>query len=335
MRILFIGVFDFPWSTNIGMKKALLELGHKVDVLNYRTIADSYKKKWEIKCKYLNYIIDKILSSFRRIYFLEYLNTLFYTTNGRKELKNLILKKANNYNVVLIAKGDIVDYRIFNSIKAKVWYFFMDPISTGKKIGLYNFAKNSDGVSTTFSFINNKLLRMGINSYWIPQGIDPKNFYKKKMDMRTDVVFVGNKNKKRSRIVKKLLDNEIDVVCYGKGWENNPIYLNNLVEVYNSTKIVLNINQGNGFSVRVFQVMACGAFMLTEYCSDIKKIFKKEKHLDWFNSYDDLLWLVEYYLKNDTIRNNIAKNGHEYVHKNFTWKGVMEKIITKINLIKK
>lgn len=87
LKILFVGVLDVPWSTNIEMKKALLHLGHEVDDFNYRTVAKNSIPNWQ-KNPLFKYI-EKLCSFLRRLDFLpETLRSIYFSINGRKIMNN-------------------------------------------------------------------------------------------------------------------------------------------------------------------------------------------------------------------------------------------------------
>ena len=45
----------------------------------------------------------------------------------------------------------------------------------------------------------------------------------------------------------------------------------------------------------------------------------------------ECLDLITYYLKNDEVREKIARNGQKYVSENYTWKHSVEKILKIIS----
>ena len=77
--------------------------------------------------------------------------------------------------------------------------------------------------------------------------------------------------------------------------------------------------------------MGTGSFLLSKYCSDLKRIFKRKIHLDWFDTPEECLDLIKFYLENDKAREAIAKNGHDYVLQNFTWEKMVKRIIEIVN----
>ena len=109
--------------------------------------------------------------------------------------------------------------------------------------------------------------KAGANAFWIPQGLDPDEFYPAQSDKDLDVVFVGSRDRKRQDFVAVLRRAGIRVTCFGQGWENGPRYRDELADIYRRSKVVLNFcREGAGFSIRVLQVMGAGfsinAFMI-------------------------------------------------------------------------
>lgn len=345
MKILFVGAFKNKWSTNIQMVLELKKKNHKVICFDYRfkenitnfqhfQINQLFKisLKLFIRQNYINFIskIENINLPFFK--FLIRINRyyLFGRWNINRQLINEV--KSGKYDLVFLAKTDSINYKLIPKINkyAKTWYFFMDPLKIAININAYKYALLSKWSSATFTSVNSLFKREGANSYFITQGFDPVVFKpsENNFNKKIDVIFVGSFNLKRKNYVNFLEKNNISIICYGSGWKNKPIYLERLVYKYRASKIILNFTEGKiGFSVRVFQAMGTGSFLISEYCKDLEKIFKKGVHLDWFKTPNELLKIVNYYLKNEIIREDIARQGYKYVLENFTWEHIMNKII--------
>lgn len=99
------------------------------------------------------------------------------------------------------------------------------------------------------------------------------------------------------------------------GWINEY----ELVKKYNQTKIVLScdsvIDKLYFTSIRTYNVMCCGAFLLIRKFSGIEDLFTNHKHLVWFETNQEAEELADYYLAHDNERNKIALSGMEYVKK--------------------
>lgn len=331
LKILFVGVLDVPWSTNIEMKKALLHLGHEVDDFNYRTVAKNSIPNWQ-KNPLFKYV-EKLCSFLRRLDFLpETLRSIYFSINGRKIMNNLLIKKVinTNYDLIFIAKGDGIKPDTISLINkySKTWYFFMDPIEQAKRINIISIISKTNFCSATFSDVVNFARSKKINMFWIMQGIDKKIFFPKPSQKIIDVIFAGEKTLERYYMVNYLKKSGFNVVCYGDGWENSSIYLNELLNKYHSSKIILNFcREGSGFSVRVFQALGSGTFVLSQWCPDLLKVFKRKQQIDWFLNEVEMKNKIEFYLKYEKVREKIGKKGSQFVHRYHTWNTVMKNIL--------
>ncbi len=104
---------------------------------------------------------------------------------------------------------------------------------------------------------------------------------------------------------------------------NKPVdYYSQAPYVYKNSKINLNITLrsiGSGIPLRVFDIMGCGGFLLTNYQADMFEVFEPDKEFVYYTDYEDLLAKVEYYLAHDVEREKIARNGYEKVRKSHTY----------------
>jgi len=359
MKILFVGILNVFWSDHIPIVKVLKSFGNNVSIFNCRTIA---VEKMLIKNssmiaktlrKLRNQLIESEIHSTKSdermtIYkgyeqkntnFINWLfNPLikFNVWYGRRIMNKILLNKVknNNYALVFFANSKIISYRTILKINqySKTWYYFVDPISIAIALKAERFAKSCFWSSASFSDVNNFFNKNGANSILLQIGADTKIYFPKKQEKNIDVFFLGAKDKKREFFINFLLKNNIHVQCYGYGWKNGPLFTNNIAEKYRNSKIILNfVRKGSGFSIRVFQAMATGSFLLSECCPDLKRFFQLKEHLDCFKNRDQLLEKVLYFLKNSEEREKIAENGCKFVHKNYSMEAIMKKIL---NIIK-
>ena len=95
-------------------------------------------------------------------------------------------------------------------------------------------------------------------------------------------------------------------------------YLTEAPQVYNRSKINLNLTLKTiktGIPLRVWDILGAGGFCLTNYQAELPLYFENGKDLVYFESRDDLLKKVEYYLAHDEERMEIARNGQKKVRK--------------------
>lgn len=103
--------------------------------------------------------------------------------------------------------------------------------------------------------------------------------------------------------------------------------------VFHNSKINLNITSRTietGIPQRVFDILACGGFCLTNYQPEIAELFEDGKELVMYTDMKDLLQKAEYYLEHEEERQRIAKAGYEKVKGSFS---IGDRIVKLINLI--
>jgi spore maturation protein CgeB len=82
----------------------------------------------------------------------------------------------------------------------------------------------------------------------------------------------------------------------------------------------INLNLTNrpiksGLPLRIFDLMACGGFVISNYQPEIPELFVPGEDIVLYDSISDLLSKIEYYLAHDDERKTIAKSGYEKVKK--------------------
>ncbi len=93
-------------------------------------------------------------------------------------------------------------------------------------------------------------------------------------------------------------------------------YQTEMPEIFAKSKINLNFtipNIENGIPLRIFDVLAAGGFLLTDYREELCKQFEAGTDLVMFEGIPDLLQKADYYLSHDEERRQIAKNGQKKV----------------------
>lgn len=160
----------------------------------------------------------------------------------------------------------------------------------------------------------------------------------------SDIVFVGNyyTSYPERRIgidilLTPLLKTAYKLRVYGnEHWLNNTdqyflppnIYAGylayaDLPSAYSAAKIVLGINSvvnsPSMMSMRIFEALGCGAFLLTHYTPALENYFKNHIHLVWSRHPDETLELVRFYLARDDLRRKIAEKGQEEVYRLHTY----------------
>ncbi len=93
--------------------------------------------------------------------------------------------------------------------------------------------------------------------------------------------------------------------------------------VFKQSKINLNISLRSiksGIPQRAFDIMGSGGFLLSNYQSDFLDCFLPGEDFDFYESKEDLLAKIDYYLTHEEERAAIAKNGHDKIVKEHTYR---------------
>lgn len=110
-------------------------------------------------------------------------------------------------------------------------------------------------------------------------------------------------------------------------------YYNEAPYVFKCEKINLNITLRSilsGIPQRAFDIMGCGGFLLSNFQSDFLEHFVPDEDFVFYESYEDLINKVHYYLENEEERKRIARNGYEKVKKYHTYENRVEEILSII-----
>lgn len=92
--------------------------------------------------------------------------------------------------------------------------------------------------------------------------------------------------------------------------------------IFHQSKINLNLTAKSirsGLSLRIFDVLGCEGFLITNYQAELPEHFNIGEDLEAYTSLDDLMGKCEYYLSHDKDRQEIAHNGFEKVKKYHTY----------------
>jgi len=220
----------------------------------------------------------------------------------------------------------LVENRTDGDINIDVKCRFYDYIQsmTGKKV-LY-FPDNLDRAGEVFNtfehlydyvfFAHTNDLIDNSRYFHLPVAYDPYTHYRLSKDDTIypltkkdtiDVAFVGTKHEGR-----EFLTEVPGINIYGNEWGNTiwPIYSSLKRKVYSKTKIMINHHVAGDTSpnMRTFECLAMGTFLLSDLVPK-----ELEGGMVKYNSFDDLLTKIDYFLDHEEEREAIAERGYELV----------------------
>ena len=105
-------------------------------------------------------------------------------------------------------------------------------------------------------------------------------------------------------------------------WDGTTAYGRDFAKVCASAKIVIDIkprmwqpSMGVYASNRLVRQLSCAGFSLTRGTAENKELFREGEHCAWYDSEDEAIEKIDYYIRNDAERRRIAAAGAALVHK--------------------
>ena len=288
-----------------------------------------------------NGIYKTLLKKFKNVIFFDTYDKTrkIYDTNiklielSRKFLPNLIFTSIATYEIyfeTLKKIKKICGAKIINWSSDDSWRY-----DQHTKL----IAPGFDVLITTYKSAHKKNLDFGKNSILSNWGC-PDDWVKNvtpSKDCKTDVLFIGNSYMGRKKIIKKLIDKGIKVICFGYGWHNPPVKDSEIAQYINKAKITLNFSKSRGSmkqtKARIFEIMGAGGFCLTETSNEVSDFFVLDKEIVTFKNFQELLEKAKYFLKNNFDRDEIAIKGNYRCNLNYTTSKIMEKILYQLENI--
>ena len=87
----------------------------------------------------------------------------------------------------------------------------------------------------------------------------------------------------------------------------------------------------NGIPLRAMDIMGAGGFLLTNYQKDFDRHFTAGEDYVYYDSPEDMMNKIDYYLLNPWARNKIALSGQQKVCSEHTYKRRFEYIFSFVS----
>jgi spore maturation protein CgeB len=331
VRVLIVGEYQWFWYEK-AFENDFSSFGHEVKSFKtidyfklfkdnepepvfkskYREVG--YRIKWGPLINRLNRDLIDTVFSFKPDAILFYRPVHIYPETLKKIKEKTDVKMVSYFN----------DDPFSGNSSAFKWRHFINSI----KIFDINYIVRKKN-ETEFDKLNsNKTEFLGhfyVSDIHYKSGSDTKN---------NDVIFAGHyENDFRLDCIENLLNDGVNLSLYGGGWNNflsnsnkdlsikkfypvHPLIGEDYRDKIARSKIALcflsKLNNDDSTS-RNFEIPAIGTFMLTEYSDLLAEIFKEDVEAGFFKSSEELSDKINFYLKNDDIREKIALKGHEKV----------------------
>ena len=256
---------------------------------------------------------------------------------GKTESKIKEIVKDNNISIVFFAPngsdyGLSIEFfrRLRNETGVKNVLWVLDDEMIFDTLSKY-YCQVFDAVVTCDYYATYAYRKLGIPSLYYFSSYSKSDFHPVEANKDIDVSFVGDCTKSgRSEYINFLRERGINVEVFGKGSDNGFMKKELLSEIFSRTKINLNFTKVHSPSVyawfleddpiinlvrqnkgRPMEVAMTNSFCLSEYSPSLAVTFEIGRDMDVFYDKMDLLEKVQFYLKNEDIRVQMAKNAYQ------------------------
>jgi len=284
LNIIYLTHFDGPFSINNTLEP-LKELG---TVYKFELDQNMDRQNWyQLKIKRNEEMLDFIKEVTKKVkidVIVCYLSGFSTTPRILEEIKNLGIPMVNE---------SLDDERKFRSKKGK------DGIYRGTK----DICKFFDiSLTTSKSAIAKYLVEGGKPIYKDYAGNE--NIYKKiNLEKIYDVCFIGASYGIRGTYIKFLQNYGVNIHTKGSGWENGFASDNEMIEIFNQSKIVLGfstVGKNDDICIlkgRDFEVPLTGSFYITGYHEELQEYFELGKDIETYASKENMLEKIQFYWK--------------------------------------
>ena len=261
--------------------------------------------------KILNFLFDGI-----------FVNWKFTNTHEIKEVeyKLLVLSKKFKIKKVIV---DITDTSE-NFIKDEILDGFDYVIKREKNKSISN--KKYFTTMLPCKLVNYRFSKKKENIDWKKIGNTEPN-----MNEKYDIFFSGQPNSKsRVELIKFLIDKNYN---FFGGVENSIITYDQYLKCIYNSSINLALKGKGEFTFRHLEILASCSFMLCDKSISQLELplpLEEGKHFVSFENKEDLIQKIDFYLRHQELRKEIAFNGRQLLEKNYSPKKHGEFILKKI-----
>jgi hypothetical protein len=214
------------------------------------------------------------------------------------------------------------------------------------------YVEASDIFFTMSEGLVEKFRALNPHSFWLTEAFEPSFHAIREITandiktLATDVTFVGNLGSKpeylpRRKFLQAILRNGIKFKWWGprlpKKLSTIPLIIGKIGRSYGGrfvwgeehakisklSKIYLGFDAQphirNSMSERMYIAVGCGAFYMCQHVEGIEEVLEPGKEIVTFQTEDEMIDMIRYYLENDDQRKKIARAGRQRVLKDHTY----------------
>ena len=189
--------------------------------------------------------------------------------------------------------------------------------------------------------------KFGLTAHFLTLAFSPTRYYKKnEQDSIYDFSFVGTRYPKREEYLNELLSVSENLAIYGDFYKSRYKAIRNKTrritapfqvvnDVYNSSRVNVNIHHPQskeGLAIRTFEIIGAGGFQLVERQKAALMFFEEDKHMAFYDNKEEFIDKASYFLKNETLRRQIAESCYHLALQKHTWKHRIKEMFDLVKL---
>ena len=179
----------------------------------------------------------------------------------------------------------------------------------------------------------------GLAMFW-PEAAHPAIHCPYDVPFEFDVSFVGACYGWRPKFIARLKKFGINVECFGKGWPNGPLSLEEMTKLYSKSRINLGF-AGVGHSKKLmclkgrdFEVPMSGGLYLTQDNSELSLVYEIGKEIITYHDVQDCAEKIKFLLANPEEAEKIRNAGRKRALRDHTWEKRFEDVFSLAGLLR-
>ena len=181
----------------------------------------------------------------------------------------------------------------------------------------------------------------GANAALLPLGTNEEFFHPVagRAELECDVLVIGRAHADRIEPVRRLCE-RFNTHIYGEGWEphglpsRGTLFEESLLAALNSARVSVVFGRTPAghpiVKVAVFDFMAGGALVATERIPELEACFEPGREIIAFNSTDELIAQVQYYLEHPDRARAVREAGRRRILADYTWRNIWRRIFAQL-----
>jgi spore maturation protein CgeB len=208
-----------------------------------------------------------------------------------------------------------------------------------------------------------------VNVVYSPFACNPDVYCRRDLPKLYDVTFVGQYHPQREWHIGHLKRAGIDVRVWGLGWPSGVVNTEDMVNIFNQSRINLNLSNCVSWDIRYlaspfrpikstlrswrqavysvarpdmktveqvkgrhFEISACGGFQLSYYVEGLERLYSIGEEIAVYASPADLIEKTRYYLRNVDARECVAERGFARTLRDHTMERRFREILMRLGL---